>query len=50
MFVKAASSQSSIQNQIDEQAFRDYYMMKIQNPFNISYQGQSDWVSNLIFN
>jgi hypothetical protein len=35
-FLQAASSQSSIQNQIDEQAFRDYYMMKIQNPFNIS--------------
>ena len=31
-FVKA----SSIQNQIDEQAFRDYYMMKVQNPYNIS--------------
>ena len=35
-YLAAASSQSSIQNQIDEQAFRDYYMMKIQNPFNIS--------------
>jgi len=35
-YLQAASNQSSIQNQIDEQAFRDYYMMKIQNPFNIS--------------
>ncbi len=35
-FLAAASSQTSIQNQIDEQAFRDYYLMKIQNPFNIS--------------
>ena len=35
-YLAAASSQSSIQNQIYEQAFRDYYMMKIQNPFNIS--------------
>lgn len=35
-FLAAASSQSSIQNQLDEQSFRDYYLMKIQNPFNIS--------------
>jgi len=35
-FLAAASSQTSIQNQIDEQSFRDYYTMKIQNPFNIS--------------
>ncbi len=35
-FLAAASSQASIQNQLDEQAFRDYYTMKIQNPFNIS--------------
>jgi outer membrane receptor protein involved in Fe transport len=35
-YLAAASSQSSIQNQIDEQAFRDYYSMKIQNPYNIS--------------
>ena len=35
-FLAAASSQTSIQNQIDEQSFRDYYAMKIQNPFNIS--------------
>jgi hypothetical protein len=35
-FLQAASTQSSIQNQIDEQSFRDYYSMKIQNPFNIS--------------
>jgi hypothetical protein len=32
----AAASQTSIQNQLDEQSFRDYYNMKIQNPFNIS--------------
>jgi len=35
-FLAAASSQTSIQNQIDEQSFRDFYSMKIQNPFNIS--------------
>jgi hypothetical protein len=35
-YLAAALSQTSIQNQADEQAFRDYYTMKIQNPFNIS--------------
>ena len=35
-FLAAASSQTSIQNQIDEQSFRDFYSMKVQNPFNIS--------------
>jgi len=35
-FLAAAANQSSIQNQLDEQSFRDYYLMKIQNPFNIS--------------
>ena len=35
-YLEAASSQTSIQNQLDEQSFRDYYQMKIQNPFNIS--------------
>lgn len=35
-YLAAAANQSSIQNQLDEQAFRNYYMMKIQNPFNIS--------------
>ena len=35
-YLAAAASQSSIQNQLDEQSFRDYYTMKIQNPFNIS--------------
>ncbi len=35
-YLAAASSQASIQNQIDEEAFRNYYTMKIQNPFNIS--------------
>jgi hypothetical protein len=35
-YLAAAASQTSIQNQIDEQSFRDYYTMKIQNPFNIS--------------
>ena len=35
-YLQAASTQTSIQNQIDEQSFRDYYSMKIQNPFNIS--------------
>lgn len=35
-YLEAANSQASIQNQQDEQSFRDYYLMKIQNPFNIS--------------
>jgi hypothetical protein len=35
-YLAAASSQNSIQNQLDEQSFRDYYLMKIQNPYNIS--------------
>lgn len=35
-YLAAAASQASIQNQLDEQAFRDYYTMKIQNPYNIS--------------
>ena len=35
-YLAAATSQTSIQNQIDEQSFRDYYLMKIQNPFNVS--------------
>ncbi len=35
-YLAAAASQTTIQNQIDEQSFRDYYTMKIQNPFNIS--------------
>jgi hypothetical protein len=35
-FLAAAANQTSIQNQLDEQSFRDYYLMKIQNPFNIS--------------
>lgn len=35
-YLAAAQSQASIQNQFDEQSFRDYYSMKIQNAFNIS--------------
>jgi hypothetical protein len=35
-YLAAALNQSSIQNQLDEQSFRDYYTMKIQNPFNVS--------------
>lgn len=35
-YLEAANSQLSIQSQVDEQSFRDYYTMKIQNPFNIS--------------
>lgn len=35
-YLAAAASQTSIQNQTDEQSFRDYYTMKIQNAFNIS--------------
>lgn len=35
-YLAAAESQTSIQNQVDEQSFRDYYTMKIQDPYNIS--------------
>jgi hypothetical protein len=35
-YLAAAQYQTSIQNQLDEQSFRDYYAMKINNPFNIS--------------
>lgn len=35
-YLAAAQYQQSIQNQLDEQSFRDYYTMKIQNPNNIS--------------
>jgi hypothetical protein len=35
-YLAAQANQTSIQNQLDEQSFRDYYTMKIQNPYNIS--------------
>lgn len=35
-YLAAASSQTSIQNQTDEQSFRDLYAMKVNNPFNVS--------------
>ncbi len=35
-YLAAAASQNSIQNQLDEQSFRDYYTMKVQNAYNIS--------------
>lgn len=35
-YLLAAQSQPTIQNQLDEQAFRDMYMMSIMNPFNVS--------------
>ena len=35
-YLAAAQSQSTIQNQLDEQSFRDMYAMSINNPFNIS--------------
>lgn len=35
-YLAAAQYQTTIQNQLDEQSFRDYYNMKIANPFNIS--------------
>ncbi|MBU2018989.1 MAG: carboxypeptidase regulatory-like domain-containing protein [Bacteroidetes bacterium] len=35
-YLAAAESQATIQNQADEQSFRDYYQLKIANPFNIS--------------
>lgn len=34
-YLAAAASQSSIQNQLDEQAFRNYYSMRIQNAYNL---------------
>lgn len=33
-FLASVDSQSSISNQLDEQSFRDLYMMKVDNPFN----------------
>jgi hypothetical protein len=33
-YLAAAQYQSSIQNQLDEQSFRDYYQLKVVNPFN----------------
>jgi len=35
-FLEAAQWQTSIQNSADEEAFRNYYAMKVQNPFNVS--------------
>lgn len=35
-YLAAAASQTTIQNQADEQSFRDYYLLKVANPFNIS--------------
>lgn len=35
-YLAAAQFQQAIQNQQDEQSFRDYYTMKVQNPGNIS--------------
>lgn len=35
-YLLAAQSQTTIQNQLDEQSFRDLYMMSINNPFNVS--------------
>lgn len=35
-YLAAAQSQPTIQNQLDEQAFRDMYAMAINNPFNVS--------------
>lgn len=35
-YLAAAASQSSIQNQLDEQSFRDFYSMKIDDPRRIS--------------
>lgn len=35
-YLAAAASQTSIQNQLDEQSFIDYYTMKVQNQYNIS--------------
>ncbi len=35
-YLASAANQTTIQNQLDEQSFRDFYLMKIQNPNNIS--------------
>ena len=35
-YLAAAQTQNNIQNQLDEQSFRDMYMMAINNPFNVS--------------
>lgn len=35
-YLAAAKYQTSIQNQLDEKAFRNYYAMKVNNPFNIT--------------
>lgn len=35
-YLAAAQFQQAIQNQLDEQSYRDYYTMKVQNAFNIS--------------
>jgi hypothetical protein len=35
-YLAASQFQQAIQNQLDEQSFRDYYTMKVQNAFNIS--------------
>ena len=34
-YLAASQYQTSIQSQLDEQSFRDYYLMKVQNPFNL---------------
>lgn len=34
-YLEAAQHQFSIQNQLDEQSFRDYYRLKVQNPNNL---------------
>jgi hypothetical protein len=35
-YLAASQFQQAIQNQLDEQSFRDYYTMKVQNAFNVS--------------
>lgn len=35
-YLAAAASQSTIQSQVDQQSYIDYYNMRIQNPYNIS--------------
>lgn len=34
-YLAASQFQASIQNQLDEQSFRDYYALKVANPFNL---------------
>lgn len=34
-YLLASQNQTSIQNQLDEQSYRDYYTLRVQNPYNL---------------